>query len=238
MESWLTRFKDKQADVPKVLEPVCEYYDVTSIDVGRALQREITENNMKARDYLPDGVHANDAGYKVYADAIAEYLEAALFGEMSFNYGEMQTHVAPEECMFEENIHFAPNYVHVSSPDVFDDIKGFTFYDTVCSDPNMHIPGYILPTEEDNQFTFTFEGTGLDILLKFNSGGYYYEYSIDGGEPKKVLLPTGQNHPFDFISGLEPGKHTVTYSYLGTSGKGETSTTRAIVGFLIKGYKE
>lgn len=238
LSDWVAKFGDKQADVPKVLEPVCEYYDVTSIDVGRALAREISATGKTAKDYISDGAHPNDAGHKVYADTIAAYLTEGLFGEMSLGYGDMQNHTYPEECMFEYNVHFAPDYVHISSPDVFDDIKGFTFYNTVCSDPNTHIPGYILPTEADNQFTFTFEGTGLDILLKFQSGGYYYSYSVDGGETQKVYLPTGQNHPFDFISGLEPGKHTVTYSYLGPSGEGETSTTRALVGFLIKGYKE
>ena len=150
----------------------------------------------------------------------------------------MQNHAYPKECMFEENAHFAPDYVQIDSLDIFDDIKGFAFYDTVCPDPNPHIPGYIAPKDADNKFTFTFEGTGLDILLKFKSGGYYYEYSIDGGEPEKVFLPTGQNHPFDFISGLEPGKHTVTYSYLGASGEGEAAFDRPLVAFLIKGYKE
>ncbi len=238
--SWLSEFGENQSRVPAAAEPVCEYYNVSSVDVGRALGREIGKYSAEVvKNYLPDGVHASDAGYKVYADAIAEFLTETLLGETSLNYGAIKKYTAPEACLDEENAHFAPDYIHIDSLDVFDSVKGFEYYDAVCSDPNIsNLKGYILPTSADNKLTFTFEGTGLDMLLKFKSGGYYYEYSVDGGEPKKVFLPTGQNYPFDFISGLEPGKHTVTYSYLGPSGNGETSTDRPIVALLVKGYKD
>ncbi len=237
--SWLAEFGENQSRVPAAADPVCAYYDVTSIDAGRALGRTIGKYSAEAaKNYLPDGVHASDAGYKVYGDAIAEYLTEALLGETSLNYGAIKSYKAPETCLDEKNAHYAPKYIHIDSLDVFDSVEGFEYYDAICPDPNVGLKGYILPTSPKNKLTITFEGTGLDMLLKFNSGGYYYEYSVDGGEPQKVFLPTGQNYPFSFIDGLEPGKHTVTYSYLGPSGEGETSADRYIVALLIKGYKE
>ena len=237
--SWLAEFGENQSRVPAAADPVCAYYGVTSIDAGRALGRTVGKYNAEVvKTYLPDGVHASDAGYKVYGDAIAEFLTEALLGESSLNYGDIKSYKAPENCLDEKNEHYAPKYIHIDSLDVFDSVEGFEYYDAICPDPNVGLKGYILPTSAKNKLTITFEGTGLDMLLKFKSGGYYYEYTVDGGEPQKVFLPTGQNYPFSFIDGLEPGKHTVTYSYLGPSGEGETSTDRWIVALLIKGYKE
>lgn len=237
--SWLKQYGLNIAPAPAQIEEVCDYYNVSSVDCGRALASEIgTYNETVAKTYLPDGVHASDAGYKVYGDAVIEFLSEALLGETSLNYGAIKNYTIPEACLDERVAHFVPKYVPIDSLDVFDSIKGYQFYDAYCTTLNAKSKGYIVPSAADNEFTFTFEGTGLDMFLKFNGGGYYYEYSIDGGEPQKVLLPTGQNYPFSFISGLEPGKHTITYSYLGESGNGEASLDRPIAALLVKGYKD
>ncbi len=237
--SWIRQYGVNIAPAPASIEKVCEYYNISSVDSGRALAKEVgTYNADVVKKYLPDNVHASDAGYKVYGDAIIEFLSEALFGETSLNYGDKKNYVSPEKCLDERVAHFAPKYVPIDSLDIFDEITGFRFYDDYCSTVNSKTKGYITPDAADNKLTYTFEGTGIDMFLKFNGGGYYYEYSIDGGEPQKVLLPTGQNYPFSFIDGLEPGKHTITYSYLGPNGDGEAAPDRPIAALLVKGYKD
>ena len=240
--SWLKQYGLNIAPVPAEFEKVCDYYGVSSVDSGRALAKEIgTYNETVAKTYLPDGVHASDAGYKVYSDAIIEFLSEALLGETSLNYGDIKNYSISDECLNEDVAHFVPKYVPIDSLEIFDDIKGFQFFDAYCETLNAKSKGYIVPAAADNKLTYTFEGTGLDMFLKFNGerGSYYYEYTIDGGEPKKVLLPSGQNYPFNFISGLEPGKHTITYSYLGPDGEGEAAAfDRPIAALLVKGYKD
>lgn len=217
----------------KAQDDVCAHYGVTSIDVGRAIAREMGGYNSSWSKHFADIVHPLDAGYRVFADAILEYMGEYLCGAPTLSYGETKAHALPESYADEKSESFKLDYVPINSLDIFDSIKGFTLIEDGSFMGNAtRSRGYIYPSEDDNEFTFTFEGTDLDIYLEFAGGNYWIEYSVDGGEVVKKYI-TNTNHPFNFLSGLEQGKHTVTYSYKGETGKGGTSTSRMLGAFMI-----
>ena len=187
--------------------------------------------------YFKDGVHPLDKGYAAFADAIIEYLGEYLFGEPTLTYGESYAHSLPDGYAVDGVEHFDPKYVVIDNLDIFDSIKGFTLNsDSYFMQYSTKSKGYIVPTEDENSFTYTFEGTALDMYLEFAGGKYYIEYTVDGGEPVKKYI-TDTNHPFKLVSGLENGKHTITYSYKGETGKGGTNGQRKIGAFMVTGVK-
>lgn len=227
----------KMHETAAAQDAVCEHYGVTSIDVGRALSREMGGYDAAVwSTYFKDGVHPLDAGYRVFADAIIEYLGEYLLGEPALAYGETKAHTVPADYADKRSESFTLKYVPIDNLEMFDSIKGFTLNKTGVFQNCTKTRGFIYPSEEDNQFTYTFEGTGLDIYLEFAGGKYWIEYSVDGGEVQKKLI-TNTNHPFKFVSGLEQGKHTVTYSYKGETGNGGTSSSRTLGAFMISGTK-
>lgn len=219
-------------------EKVCEFYGVSSVDVGRACKLVMNEDvGSSWNEYFKDGVHPLDKGYAAFADAIIEYLGEYLFGEPTLTYGESYAHSLPDGYAVDGVEHFDPKYVVIDNLDIFDSIKGFTLNsDSYFMQYSTKSKGYIVPTEDENSFTYTFEGTALDMYLEFAGGKYYIEYTVDGGEPVKKYI-TDTNHPFKLVSGLENGKHTITYSYKGETGKGGTNGQRKIGAFMVTGVK-
>ena len=217
-------------------DAVCEHYGVTSIDVGRALARHMGGYNSSWSTYFKDSVHPLDPGYKVFADAIIEYMGEYLIGAQSLSYGESEAYTLPEGYVDARNETFQPIHIQIDSEEIFDEIKGYTLVPNGEFFSCTKTRGYIYPSENDNSFTFTFEGTALDMYLEYSGGGYYIEYSIDGSAPKKLSV-SNTNHPFKLVDNLEYGKHTITYSYKGEKGEGGTSTSRKIGALMVSGQK-
>ena len=216
-------------------DAVCEHYGVTSVDVGRALAHHMGGYNSSWGTYFKDGVHPLDPGYKVFADALIEYMGEYLLGAQTLGYGETKAYTIPEGYVDQRNETFKPIHIPVSE-DIFDEVKGFTFSTDGEFFSCTKTRGYMYPSENENSFTYTFEGTGFGMYLEYGGGGYMIEYSIDGGEPKKLSV-SNTNHPFKLVDNLEYGKHTITYSYKGERGEGGTSTARKIGALMVSGTK-
>ncbi len=221
--------------VAKAHDAVCEKYGITSINVGGALWREIRQTGTQWSDYVSDVVHPADAGYRIYADCIIEYLDMYLKGEPTYTYSATEEYGLPADYADKRNETLKLEVIQMKDKSAFDSIKGFEFTDTASGSTNLE--GSIYPIDANNEFTITFEGTGLDFFLSgAGSVEYVFEYSIDGGafKQKKVLK---HDAPFKFIDGLEPGKHTFTYRNLGSTGNGDISPSQAIRAIFIHGLK-
>ncbi len=220
-------------------EKICEAYGITSVDVGRALCQEMggKYNGELWNTYFKDGVHPLDPGYKVFADAITEYLGKYLCGEATLNYGESKAHALPDTYVDELTENSTLTYVTVNNADMFDSIKGYTFSENGMFFDCTKTRGFMYASEEGNEFTYTFTGTDFGMWLEFAGGGYIIEYSVDGGAPVRKTI-TNTNHPFKLLTGLESGEHTVTYRYLGENAVFTPNASRKIGTFLIGDIKK
>ena len=215
---------------------VCEKYGVTSINVGGALTRTLEglEGGIKANwsKYVTDTVHPADAGYKVYFETIIEYLREYLLGAPTYTYGETKAYALPETYADARNAAIKPELVQITGLDILDSYENIEA-DPTSTSQNSAKRGSLYATAPDNEFSFTFTGTGIDITV---SKGIYIFYSIDGGEMKKVL--TFDQIPFRLVRGLTPGKHTITISIKGPTETGANlNETHKISGFFVEGIK-
>lgn len=226
-------------DSAKAQEKVCELYNVTSIDLGRCLAQEMGGgyNGELWSTYVKDSCHPLNPGYRVYADAIIEYMGRYLLGDKALTYGESKPHTLPATYADEltENSKFT--YVPVNSLDIFDSIEGYTLVENGVFFDCTKTRGYMYPSADGNYFTYTFEGTDFGMYLEYGGGGYFIEYSVDGGEPVRKSI-TNTNHPFKLVSGLESGKHTITYKYLGENASNGVSPARKIGCLMIGDIKK
>ena len=205
---------------------VCEKYGVTSINVGGALTRTLEglEGGISGNwaKYVLDTVHPLDVGYKVYADAIIEYLQEYLLGAPTYTYGETKAHSLPETYADERNATMKPEIYYTNNLEIFDSIEGFEI-----------IENKLTPVSPDNKFTFTFTGTGIDLYMKKSIA---FEYSLDGGEPQ-ICVQHG-DMPQRLLDGLEAGKHTITISIKGATSSGENlKPDHIITALLVEGIK-
>lgn len=218
--------------VAALQDEVAAHYGVSSIDVGLALCNHIVAEGAAWNDYVTDSVHPADAGYKIYAAAIEQYLFSELF-EYETEPTAIVNHTVPETYIDSRNETFVPKYVTVSE-DIFDSITGWT-YNSGKAYSHLDTAGYIYPSEDENSFTYTFIGTGIAFYMEYNGGKYYVDYSIDGGNTTSLKV-TNTNHPFNSMyktGSLEYGPHTITFSFKGTEGTGGTNQNVKLTRLLV-----
>jgi hypothetical protein len=71
--------------------------------------------------------------------------------------------------------------------------------------------------------------------MEFNGGGYYVNWSLDGGSTQSLKV-TDTNHAFNkmYKTGvLEDKEHTITFSYKGADGTGGTNSGVKISRLLV-----
>ena len=219
-------------EVAALQDAVAAHYGVSSIDVGLALCNHIVAEGAQWSDYVSDSVHPADAGYEIYAAVIEQYLFSELF-EYETEPTAIVNHTVPATYIDSRNNNFVHNYVPVSK-DIFDSITGWT-YNSGKVYSNLDTAGYICPSENENSFTYTFIGTGIAFYMEYNGGGYYVDYSIDGGDTTSLKV-TNTNHPFNQMyktGSLEYGSHTITFSFRGTEGTGGTNPNVKLTRLLV-----
>ncbi|MBQ7821938.1 MAG: Ig-like domain-containing protein, partial [Clostridia bacterium] len=218
--------------IAKLQDAVAAHYGVSSIDVGRAMNNHIVATGATWSEYVSDSVHPGDKGYAIYGDAIKQYLFAELF-EAGYNPTALTKHTVPETYVDSRNETFVPVYVEVTE-DTFDTMTGWT-YSSNRVYSNLDTDGYVYPSAAENSITYTFKGTGIAFYVEFNGGGYYFNWSIDGGETTSLKI-TDTNHPFNkmFKTGvLEDTEHTITFSYGGTDNTGGTNSNVKLTRLLV-----
>ncbi len=210
--------------VAQAHDAVCEKYGVTSIDAGRALCSLMGGYDEELwSTYILDTVHPKDEGYKVYADAICEYLHNYLKSEPVRDYGKIKEHTLPDGYVDQRNENLKLSYTQADNYEMFDSIKGFTL-DTDARVTGSHISGAMSATSQENELVFSFEGTGIDLYI--SGKGNRIEYSIDGGEPQRKIVDPA-DPPFKLAHDLEDGPHTLKLSFV------SERETRKIRGFFI-----
>ncbi len=205
-------------------EKVAQAYDISSLDVGKALITKKFLRGTQSTDwnkYFTDIVHMTDAGFAEYAKVIAEYLAGELvFGEKS----ETKAHALPEKVS--ENAERELQYI-LAREDMLKNSKGFTFEKGTFEGGTVpKYEGYLKTTSADNSLTFTFTGTELSLFMSsYTSGTVTYE--IDG--KKWRADRNSMNNPFPIVKNLEYGEHTITMQF-----GFKDSTTANIGAFLVR----
>lgn len=184
---------------------IARHYSSYSWDVGEAFHAFILKNGGNCRDFMPDGAHPNDAGYKFCADALTALLGEALGkcdGERLIPH-EIPAPYCPKvyDSAHTVECHMLDNLT----------LDGFVLKES----PNDRFSTYLEGLHPGNSFSFTFEGS--DAAFYWLSRGISWDalVSVDGGEEIRCRSWDHYLRSFQklesayFVKNLPYGTHTV-----------------------------
>jgi len=228
-------------DEAKEHEKICVAYNIPSIHIGRALADKITVGKAQQEwpEYFYDdgtNVHPNNKGYKIYFDAIKEYLENCLINS-SYD-GSAKNHTLPKmvnEYLLDGNIEVID--VDEALVTKSQELGGKNLKLKHYSEMNIGNPfrtfgddgAASIEKNESVSFALEFTGTEIAILETCENDNKveYYSIKVDNQEEKSVAR---QMTPTVLATGLEYGKHTVIIRpYFANSAKDNSK-------FLIKAF--
>ena len=191
--------QDSETQSSTAHKAVAAHYGIPTIDVGKALVKEIKDKGAKWEDYVTDIVHPNNKGYKVYADCIAQYLNGKLIS-------------SPDKSGYKDHAKPANDLVSNQSTGSYlikaDSITTQTGFTAINSN-SVNCPdlgGKHMFGKQGSKMTVEFEGRGFGILCDGGNGGKI-KVTVDG---KSVTIDVMGENNFEYpaIENLKAGKHT------------------------------
>lgn len=187
---------------------VAAHYGIPTIDVGKALVKEIKDKGAKWEDYVTDIVHPNNKGYKVYADCVAQYLNGKLIS-------------SPDKSGYKDHAKPANDLVSNQSTGSYlikaDTITAQSDFTAINSN-SVNCPslgGKKMFGKQGSKMTVEFEGRGFGILCDGGTGGKI-KVTVDG-KSVSVDVMGGNNFEYPAIENLKAGKHTAEIEIVGGS---------------------
>lgn len=151
---------------------IARHYSSISWDIGEAFHAFILKNGGNCRDFMPDGAHPNDIGYKFCADALTTLLSETL---NKCDGTSLIKHSMPSPyCKI------TYDNADITLCDKLKNLQlnGFELKQNI----NGRFPNYLEGLQPGNSFSFEFEGTcGAFYWM---GGGISHDVlvSIDGGQ--------------------------------------------------------
>ena len=188
---------------------VADYYGIPCINVGTALNTALSGGKQWS-DYVTDSVHPNDAGYKIYADAVTAELGKLLPSSPS---------AAKNQTL--------PKTDYLSN--VSDSIT-VTYAADIKHDGNWKLAKTsnvnsilktqtLIPTKSGAEIVIEFEGSAIGLAVESRSS-CKGTVTIDGTETREIVhRKTGTDIERIVFENLSEGKHTavISYEYEGTA---------------------
>lgn len=182
-------------------EKVAEHYGIPSINVGKALWEEIQEGKGSWELLTPDNTHPSDAGYRIYARIVREFLEEQMKNGVPEKFEKIMPNLLTQNPFEKTSMVFAQT------------LEQSGWKQRVQFIENRPFP-MIYSNQPGDSLTLKFTGTviGTYWLVTPDSGDI--EWSIDGGETATTSswdyyaleYPLRINYKI-LDDSLEPGEH-------------------------------
>lgn len=172
---------------PNEVNKLSQYYNLTPVDT----RKTFNDSGIPYNQLTKDGVHPNDKGHMLYAQAIFNQITDNMNQNRKIETSDKQ----PITLFSQKNT--------IQMVQKFDTINGFT------EDPDN--AGYLIGSVKGNILETSFEGDFLGLDLLYNSDGGSANVYIDGNLIEKINenLPFKRDMKILVSSGLQYGKHTV-----------------------------
>lgn len=190
--------KDYRAGkTPKVIamhEPIAEHYMVPTIHLAREVPERIDAGQFTWKDDFKN-LHPSPFGHRLYASTIRRTLSAAWDEPLSEDAAAVE-HALPEpidKFCFSRGYYVAPTEIN--------DLDGFALIEK-CDPrangvggrvrPGFHGVDMLVGDEPGDQFSHTFKGRGVGLVVAAGSDAGEINYRIDGGDWQ--TLDVGTRH--------------------------------------------
>ena len=177
-------------------EKIAEYYNIPSINIGKALFEKTEEEGSSSEKYLCDGCHPNDAGYRAYADEIVKRMDKIDFN-IDFSKNPINKEIIDARMEF-------PNTEEGWS-------RSFNkMYNTDIGYIYSNVPGTV--------YKYEFSGSIIGLYFTMEKDSGILKFRIDGGEEgecstwDKYCVEFNRDCYEILNDGLACGRHTLEFS--------------------------
>lgn len=208
---------DVSKDLIPILEQIADKYQLTSVNLHKAITDYISSGGYKWDYYYgDDSVHPNDTGYDLMADVLVGAIQYGL-NETPYSYAKQPIPAA------KGTLQSAAKAVAATScivPSGWEKSSKFSYESKLFN-------GCIQTTETGKTLTVKFKGTHFGVLVEFAEDAGVLEYSVDGGvyqqlpcsldysNPKaRMLLENAANTEHMITMRLESGSRMAIAAYL------------------------
>lgn len=163
----------KEADSVTAQTDIANYYGIPLIKAGNSLLAQTAVTSLTMHDLIPDGLHPNDSGHKIYAESVIKYIAKCLDNCSA----KAVPHVLPDKLY--GNASDNARLVDIGNADDLV-LNGFEFKNSI---KDNRFNEYIEGTHPGDSFSFTFEGTRAAFYWMGGGVSCDVTVCIDGGEP-------------------------------------------------------
>ena len=202
-QSWYDDLiNDRLPDSIADWEKLAEHYRISSVNMGKYAFDLVMRGNMRWEEWLPDGLHPEHAGSRLYAEPVCALLEAEL------------THPGDYTCSIPAPL-FADHWESTYSLP-FDAIRRVGAWRQIHERRVPSVTHVLTTSSMTSSLRFSFTGRGLVFHVMMNIRHSAYRVRIDGGEwiERADPVPEWAIHATEWVREDPPiwvpsGPHTV-----------------------------
>ena len=161
--------------VPKSIsefEELAEYYNISSVWMGREALDQNINGLLRWEEWLPDGTHPQERGSYTYAGAVIKYLESEMESQRTSNIHKQLPAM------------YADNWENAAMLD-FEKInwkKPWSLRKNSINTGHTNPGTFLYTSAVGAELEFTFVGKGLFMVQMFGKLAAEFDYQIDDGE--------------------------------------------------------
>ena len=177
----------KTPEYIKVSEQIADHYGIPSLNLAKYAAEKIIAGEISFEAFSADGINPTDAGARIYADAVAKFIDEL-----------MTAHPVPEKP--QRYALPAPLF-----PDTDDNGRIVAYEDPQVRRAGRWKPGQASPIgpfrhllvadEAGAALTLKFKGSEIGIIDVVDKDSVDYEYSVDGAAFRKLPAPKDATGP-------------------------------------------
>ena len=218
----------KTPEYIEVCEQIADHYGIPSLNLAKYAADKIIAGQISFEDFSADGINPTDAGAKIYAEAMAAFIDDLM---TAYPVPEKPKRYVLPEPLF---------------PATNDNGRIVAYEDPQVKQSGDWKPGqespigpfrHLLTSDETGAtLTLKFKGSEIGIIDVVDKGTADYEYSVDGAAPQKLAAPKDvaepTMRPVSLVKGLDrTAEHELVL-------KVASPGTARLGGFLLNGSVE
>jgi lysophospholipase L1-like esterase len=171
----------------RVSEQIAEHYGIPSLNLARYAAQKIIAGEISFEAFSADGVNPNDAGAKIYADAVAQFVDALLTAGPVPDQPQRRTLPPPLFPGTDDN----GRIVAYEDPPV----QRSANWQPGQASPIGPFRHLLVSDQVGATLTLRFRGSEIGILDVVDQDSADLEYTVDGSAPSKLPAPQDVTAP-------------------------------------------
>ena len=212
----------------RVSEQIADHYNIPSLNLAKYAADKIIAGEITFADFSADGINPTDAGAKIYAQAVATFVDDLMTAYPVPQ--KPQRYALPEPLFPETNDN--GRIIAYEDPQV----KRSDNWQPGQTSPIRPFRHLLVSDQPGASLTLKFKGSEIGIIDVVDKDGADYEYSVDGAPFQKLAAPKDVDgptmRPVSLVNGLDRTANHVLVLKVASPG------TARLGGFLLNGTIE